>query len=233
MRQLVPIFLLMTTLTTAALAQDSAAPQPAPTKQSASGDYGYGGRAEVFVNGFGVFGNGTSGNGISQQETQSGGAAAGYRFHLNAASSLEGRYGFSRDSQKYTIGGTGGAVSSVPSYLSEISGSYIYSLPEFRYFQPFLEGGGGLLIFSPGNYGGASVTTANSIYGGTSSGLQTQTKGIFVYGGGADVPVVSRVTFRIEVRSLIYKTPDFGTVTFQTNSFSFLYEPSLGVAYHF
>ena len=135
MRQLVPMFLLVATLATTAHAQDSAPTQPAPTKQSGSGDYGYGGRAEVFVNGFGVFGNGSSGNGITQQETQSGGAAAGYRFHLNAASSLEGRYGFSRDSQKYTIGGTGCAVSSVPSYLSEISGSYIYSLPEFRYFQ--------------------------------------------------------------------------------------------------
>jgi outer membrane immunogenic protein len=242
MRQLVPIFLLMASLTTAACAQDSAAPQPAPTKQSQSGDYGYGGRAEVFVNGFGVFGNGTSGNGINQQETQSGGVSVGYRFRLNATSALEGRYGFSRDSQKYTIGGTGGTVSSVPSYLSEISGSYVYSLPKFRYLQPFLEGGGGLILFVPGNYGGGSTasnsiyggsTASNSIYGGTSSGLQTQAKGMFVYGGGVDVPVMSRVSFRIEVRSLIYKTPDFGTLTFQTNSFSYLYEPSFGVTYHF
>ena len=234
MRQLVTMFLLMTTLTTVARAQDSAAPQPAPTTQSRSGgDYGYGGRAEVFVNGFGVFGNGTSGNAISQQETQSGGVSVGYRFHLNAASALEGRYGFSHDSQKYTIGGTGGTVSSVPSYFSEISGSYVYSLPKSRYLQPFLEGGGGLLIFSPGNYGGGSIATSNSLYGGTSSGLQTQTKGMFVYGGGADVPVMSRVSFRIEVRSLIYKTPDFGTVAFQTNTFRFTYEPSLGVTYHF
>jgi hypothetical protein len=107
MRQLVPIFLLMATLTTMACAQDSAATQPPPTTQSRSGDYGYGGRAELFVNGFGLFGNGTSGNAINQQETQSGGVSVGYRFHLTAVSALEGRYGFSRDSQKYTIGGTG------------------------------------------------------------------------------------------------------------------------------
>ena len=232
MRQLVPIFLLMATLTTAAFAQDSAAPQASPTTQQRSGDYGYGGRAELFVNGFGLFGNGTSSNAINQQETQSGGVSVGYRFHLNAVSALEGRYGFSRDSQKYTIGGTGGTVSSVPAYLSEISASYVYSLPKSRYLQPFLEGGGGLVLFVPGNYGGGS-TASNSLYGGTSSGLQTQAKGMFVYGGGADVPVMSRVSFRIEVRSLIYKTPDFGTVTFQTNSFNFLYEPSLGVTYHF
>ena len=222
----------MATLTTMACAQDSAAPQPPPTTQSRSGDYGYGGRAELFVNGFGLFGNGTSGNAINQQETQSGGVSVGYRFHLNAVSALEGRYGFSRDSQKYTIGGTGGTVSSVPAYLSEISASYVYSLPKSRYLQPFLEGGGGLVLFVPGNYGGGS-TASNSLYGGTSSGLQTQAKGMFVYGGGADIPVMSRVSFRIEVRGLAYKTPDFGTVAFQTNSFSFLYEPSLGVTYHF
>jgi outer membrane immunogenic protein len=232
MRKLVPIFLLMATLTKMACAQDSAAPQPPPTTQSRSGDYGYGGRAELFVNGFGLFGNGTSGNAISQQETQSGGVSVGYRFHLNAVSALEGRYGFSRDSQKYTIGGTGGTVSSVPAYLSEISASYVYSLPKSRYLQPFLEGGGGLVLFVPGNYGAGS-TTSNSLYGGTSSGLQTQAKGVFVYGGGADIPVMSRVSFRIEVRGLAYRTPDFGTVAFQTNSFSFLYEPSLGVTYHF
>ena len=233
MRQLVPIFLLIATFTTAACAQDSAAPQPAATKQSGSGgDYGYGGRAEVFVNAFGLFGNGSSGNAISQQETQSGGFSVGYRFHLNAVSALEGRYGFSRDSQKYTIGGTGGAVSSVPSYLSEISGSYVYSLPKSRFLQPFLEGGGGVVLFVPGNYGGGS-TTSNSIYGGTSSGLPTQAKGMFLYGGGADVPVMSRVSFRIEVRGLAYRTPDFGTVAFQTKTFSFVYEPSLGVTYRF
>jgi hypothetical protein len=235
MRRLVPMFLLMATLTTTARAQDSAEPPQPSTTQSRPSYDGYGGRAEVFVNGFGLFGNGTSGNAISQQETQSGGASIGYRFHLSAGSALEGRYGFSRDSQKYTIGGTGGTggtTPSVPAYLSEISASYVYSLPKSRYLQPFLEGGGGLLIFSPGNYGG-SIATTNSLYGGTSSGLQTQAKGMFVYGGGADLPVLSRVSFRIEVRGIAHKTPDFGTVVFQTNSFSFLYEPSLGVAYRF
>src|SRR5215469_7369816 len=119
MRQLLPILLLMTALTTAVCAQDSAPLQEPGTGPSRSGYDGYAGRAEVFLTGFGLFGNGTRGNSIGQQETQSGGASVGYRFHLNAASALEGRYGFSRDSQKYTIGGTG---ASVPAYLSEISG---------------------------------------------------------------------------------------------------------------
>jgi len=232
MRQLLPIFVLMGTLTTAAFAQDSAPPPESRNTQSRPA-YGYGGRAEIFVNGFGLFGNGTSGNAINQQETQSAGASVGYRFHLNAASAVEGRYGFSRDSQKYTIGST---VSSVPAYLSEISASYVYSLPKSRYLQPFLEGGGGLVIFVPGNYGSNQLAyfgTTNSLYGGAPAGLQTQPKGMFVYGGGADVPIMSRVSFRFEVRSLAYKTPNFGAVGFQTNAFTFLYEPALGFVYRF
>jgi len=246
MRQLVPIFLLMATAT-AACAQDSAAPQQPRTTQSRPGYDGS--RAEVFVNGFGLFGNGTSGNAINQQETQSGGASVGYRFHLNASSALEGRYGFSRDSQKYTIGST---VSSVPAYVSEISGSYVYNLVKSRYLQPFVEGGGGLVIFVPGNYGGgttasgagnlsnsggssqlAYVGAANSLYGGAVSALQTQAKGMFAYGVGTDVPAFSRVNFRVEIRGLAYKTPDFGVTALQTNAFTFIYEPSLGVAYRF
>jgi opacity protein-like surface antigen len=245
MRPLVPIFLLMATAT-AACAQDSATPQQPRTTQSRSGGYD-GSRAEVFVNGFGLFGNGTTGNAINQQETQSGGVSVGYRFHLNSSSALEGRYGYSRDSQKYTIGGN---VSSVPAYLSEISASYVYSLPKFRYLQPFLEGGGGLVLFVPGSYGGGSTAAGavvpptsagnqlayigtNAVYGGAPAGLQTQAKGMFVYGGGADVPVLSKLSVRIEIRGLAYKTPDFGTVAFQTNTFSFVYEPSLGVTYRF
>ena len=51
--------------------------------------------------------------------------------------------------------------------------------------------------------------------------------------GGADVPVLSKLSVRIEIRGLAYKTPDFGIVAFQTKTFSFVYEPSLGVAYRF
>jgi hypothetical protein len=249
MRQLLPIFVLITTLTTAALAQDSVPSQEPRPAESRSGYDGYGGRAEVFVTGFGLFGNGTRGNAIDQQETESGGASIGYRFHLNAASALEGRYGFTRDSQKYAIGST---VSSVPAYLSEISGSYVYSFARSRHLQPFVEGGGGLVIFIPGNYGGSTtassagilpnsagtyqmayVGAANSLYGGAPAGLQTQAKGMFVYGVGADVPASSRVNFGIEIRGLAYKTPDFGATALQTNAFTFIYEPSLGVAYRF
>jgi hypothetical protein len=243
MKRLFPIFILSMTVSMTAFAQDSAVPQEPNRSQTG---YGYGGRAEVFVTGFGLLPHSASGNAISAQATKAAGGSAGYRFHLSTTSALEGRYGFSRNSQKYTIAG---AVSSIPVYLSEISGSYIYNFAKSRGIQPFLEGGGGLVLFSPGNYGGGAtppgaITPANPFgysvtdpavvpaYGG-SSAPSRQAKGMLVYGAGVDVPAFSRLNFRLEFRALGYKLPDFGATALHTNAFTFAYEPSVGVAYRF
>jgi hypothetical protein len=246
MKRLFPIFILIMTVSTMAFAQDSAVPQEPNRTQTG---YGYGGRAEVFVTGFGLLPHSANGNAISEQATKAGGGSAGYRFHLGASSALEGRYGFSRNSQKYTIGG---AVSSIPVYLSEISGSYVHNFAKSRGIQPFLEGGGGLVLFSPGNYGGGAtlpgaitpanpfgytvtdpaVTAAVPAYGG-SSAPSRQAKGMLVYGAGVDVPAFSRLNFRLEFRALGYKVPDFGATALHTDAFTFAYEPSVGVAYRF
>lgn len=224
-----------------------------PASSRTYGAEGYGHRAEVFVTGFGLFGNHPSGNAITQQMTDAAGVAAGYRFHLNSWSALEGRYGFSRDSQKYTIGGT---VSSIPSYFSEISGSYVYSFSHSQRFRPFLESGGGVVLFSPGNYstptnsvngssgaGGIPAgyvlptfhaeDVAAPVYTGASTGVGRQARGMFLYGAGADIPAFSHLYFRTEFRGLGYKAPDFGLSALHTNAFSFAYEPTVGVAYRF
>lgn len=224
-----------------------------PTSPRKYGAEGYGHRAEVFVTGFGLFGNHPSGNAISEQITDAAGAAAGYRFHLNSWSALEGRYGFSRDSQKYTIGGI---VSSIPSYFSEVSGSYVYSFSHSQRIRPFLEGGGGVVVFSPANYNTPASSTNGSstiggtpagyalptfhaedvtatVYTGSSAGVGRQVRGMFLYGAGADIPAFSHFYFRTEFRGLGYKAPDFGLSALHTNAFSFSYEPSVGLAYRF
>ena len=241
MKRLLAISILTMSVSMIAFAQDPAVSQESGKPESG---YGHDGAAEVFVTGFGLLPHQTTGNAISQQATKAGGGSAGYRFRLSASSALEGRYGFSRNSQKYTIAG---AVSSIPVYLSEISGSYIYSFRGARNIQPFLEGGGGLVLFSPGNYGGATTTATNPFgyavtgttvtanvpsYGG-SAGLPRQAKGMLAYGAGFDVPASSHLYFRLEFRALGYKVPDFGATALQTGSFTFAYEPSVGVAYRF
>jgi hypothetical protein len=238
MKRLLHVFILIMSVSMLAFAQDPAVSQESGKPKTG---YGHDGGAEVFVTGFGLLSHQTTGNAISQEATKAGGGSAGYRFRLSASSALEGRYGFSRNSQKYTIAG---AVSSIPVYLSEISGSYVYKFGKSRNMQPFLEGGGGLVLFSPGNYGGGASTATNPFgygvsdpttvpsYGG-SSGLPRQAKGMLVYGAGFDVPASSHLYFRLEFRGLGYKVPDFGATALQTGSFTFAYEPSVGVAYRF
>ena len=186
----------------APVAQPTNSPAISASAHKAYGSEGYGGRAEVFVTGFGLFGSHANGNAITEQQTDAGGVAVGYRFHLNSSSALEGRYGFSRNSDKYTIGG---AVSSIPSYFSEISGSYVYTFSRFQHIRPFLEAGGGAVIFIPGNYSTpTNATTVGTsgytfptlhpdavvgpVYTGSSVGVGTQARGMFLYGAGLDVP---------------------------------------------
>ena len=243
MKRLFSICLLMIVLPVIVSAQDSQNP---PSVDPSYGGGDYGNRAEVFVTAFGLFTHQANGNGIGQQGTNAGGGSAGYRFYLNRSSALEGRYGFSRNSQKYT---SDGAVSSIPVYLSEISGSYVYNFLKIRRIHVFAEGGGGLVLFSPTNYGGGTNgyngTIANDGTNpydgtngpigsnGTSSSLGRQTRGMFLYGVGADIPASSHVFVRAEFRSLGYKAPDFELAPLHTDAFSFVYEPSVGVAFRF
>src|SRR4030095_10714248 len=163
MKRLFFIFSIIVTTSISALAQNSMVPKmPAPPRSA----YGDGGGAEVFVTAFALLPTEATGNGISEQATKAGGGSAGYRFHLNPSSALEGRYGFSRNSQKYT---TGDSVYSIPVYQSEISGSYVYTFGKTHRVQPFLVGGGGILLFSPTNYGGTADSSVNAAapgYGG-------------------------------------------------------------------
>lgn len=282
-------FVLMTALSTSAAAQDSTmasqsegTPSPtmaqqgdAPMAQPANtgstpasgsapasahkgyGSEGYGGRAEIFLSGLALFGSQANGNAITEQQTDAAGLAVGYRFHLNSSSALEGRYGFSRNSDKYNIGG---AISSIPSYFSEISGSYVYTFSKSQHIRPFLEAGGGAVIFIPGNYNtpsssavagtstgtsnglltGYAISTLNAddvvsspVYTGSSAGVGTQVRGMFLYGGGLEIPVSSHFYFRTEFRGLGYEAPDFKLGPLQTGALSFSYEPAFVFAYRF
>ena len=60
-------------------------------------------RSEMSLQGTGVFTKSTSGNGTSYSTTESAGALGTYRYHLNHWISFEGAYGYSPDTQKYSL----------------------------------------------------------------------------------------------------------------------------------
>jgi opacity protein-like surface antigen len=64
-------------------------------------------------------------------------------------------------------------------------------------------------------------------------GAGTQAKGAFLYGVGTDYALSRHFSLRAEYRGFVYKDPDFGVRSLNTNSWTHTAQPSAGVVYHF
>jgi len=178
-------------------------------------------RSEISVQGSGLFTRSTTGNGTSYGATESGGILGTYRYHLNRWISVEGAYGYSSNTQKYTL--SSGAFR-IQSGIHDFTGSLIINLPSHRHSRvnPYLLAGGGALRFAPTN---------NQF--NTLSGAQAQTRGAFVYGAGINYAIYKGLSFRAEYRGLVYSTPDFGFGALATNAVTHTAVPSVGLSFRF
>ena len=177
-------------------------------------------RSEVSVQATGFFTKDSDGQGISQKTTQSGGVLAGYRYRINRWFSAEGDYGYNRNTQQYFT--TSGA-SRIQANVHSVTGDLVVNLPfRFHRLLPYVLGGGGALIFKPTNNLGGFVL-----------GADTHAKGAFVYGGGADYVITRRVSLRAEYRGFVYKAPDFGLSSLNTDKWTHTALPSAGLVVRF
>ena len=155
------------------------------------------------------------------------GALASYRFMLTPTSAVEGNYGITYRNVFRFVGPHFPAGINVPARVQEISGAYVHSFV-FKNFNPFVEGGPAGLIFLP------IVNT----------GLQTldtkqQTEVGAMYGAGFAYEVSPSFDVRVEYRGLVTKVPNFGQSNstsgydFSTNRWFNMFDPTIGVAYHF
>src|SRR5271165_2432490 len=106
-------------------------------------------RNEVTVQGAGLFNKKTTGNGITNEPTNSGGMMAGYRFNLKNWLAVEGDYDYFRDGQKFL---TSSSTTSIPMNVHAATGTAIVKLPSFKtpfnipgvkIVAPFVLAGGG------------------------------------------------------------------------------------------
>ncbi len=171
-------------------------------------------RHEVTVQGSGIFGKTTTGSGVQNKPTNTGGFMAGYRFNINKWLSAEGDYDFSSNSQKYV---TSSGNFATQTYVHAVTGAAVIKLPSFHNLKPFALAGGGALVFDPRN----------------TSAIERQTRGTFVYGGGADVRIVKHIAVRGQYRGFVYKTPDFGFAQLKRDKFTHTAVPSAGVVFTF
>jgi opacity protein-like surface antigen len=178
-------------------------------------------RSEISLQGTGFFTKDTSGQGIAERSTNTGGFLVGYRYSLTRWLAAEAVYGYDRNSQHY-FGSSG--LARVQANVHEATGGFVVRIPTSARFRlkPYVLAEGGALVFDPTN---------NAF--GTVAGAQRQATGVFAYGGGADFPLMRRVTLRAEYRGLVYSAPDFGLSTLNTNTITHTVQPSAGIVFHF
>jgi opacity protein-like surface antigen len=177
-------------------------------------------RSEISLQGTGFFTRDTSGQGISRTTSETGGFTVGYRYHINRWISAEANYGFDRNTQKY-FGGFG--ESRVQANTHAVTGDLVVNLPlPIRRVSTYALAGGGGLIFDP---------TGN--IGGFVPGADTQTRGTFLYGVGADYSLSRHFSLRAEYRGFVYQNPDFGLRALNTDSWTHTAQPSAGIVFHF
>lgn len=178
-------------------------------------------RSEISLQGGGLFTRGTTGNGTSYNTTESGGVLGTYRYHLSRWISVEGAYGYSVNTQKYSL--SSGAFR-IQSGIHDFTGSLVLNLPSHRHsrINPYLLAGGGALRFAPTN------DQFNTL-----SGAQGQTRGAFVYGAGINCGIYRGLSLRAEYRGLVYSTPDFGFGALATNAVTHTAVPTVGLSFRF
>jgi outer membrane immunogenic protein len=176
-------------------------------------------RSEVSVQGTGSFTKDSIHNNTLQRGTESGGVLAGYRYHFNHWLLAEIVYGYSRNSQQFF---TPAGLSRVQANVHQATGGFVVKLPSKAGLRvsPYLLAQGGALVFDP--TGNNAVTS-----------VRRQAVGTFVYGGGADFPVVKHLSLRAEYRGLVYNTPDFGLRNLNTDRITHTAQPSAGLVWWF
>jgi opacity protein-like surface antigen len=144
---------------------------------------------------------------------------------LTPSSALEANYGITyQNTLRYVISNTNNVP--ILTRTQEISAAYVRSFT-FKRFNPFLEGGPGAVIFLPIRNSGTKTIDAK------------QQTGIgAMYGAGIAYEISPSFDIRAEFRGFITKVPTFGetsssTFNLTTNKWWNMYEPAVGVAYHF
>jgi len=179
------------------------------------------GKADVAVSGMAVLTKDSSGNGIDQAVTDSGGILASFRYQIRRNGALELNYGRTRNSQIYT-NSSAFTFQEQQANVHELTAAYVYQLNRKQKLSPFVLGGGGLLFVRP-----ITKSTHSLI------DPQNDTEGTILLGVGANYRLTNALGVRVQFRALMYKDPDFGVNAASTGAWALTGEPSIGLTLRF
>jgi len=162
----------------------------------------------------------TSTTDVSAGAKRAIGGLASYRFMLTPRGALEANYGFEQNNILYK-GPTFLNGYKVNVRNQEITAAYVYNFT-FRKFNPFVEGGGGALLWQ--SLRNEATTTLD---------VKNQTTIVGLYGAGVAYELSPSFDIRLEYRGILSKVPNFGDTLLNTNKYYNIYNPVIGVAYHF
>jgi opacity protein-like surface antigen len=175
---------------------------------------------EVSVQGTGFFTKDSDNNGITQHTTDSGGLLVSYRNRFSRLFGADLSYGYTRNTQQNL---TSAGALNVQSNVHQATAALVAHAPGRVFgFRPFALAGAGALTFSPTNN-----------LGGIVPGADRNAKAAFVYGGGGDFDINDRFALRLEYRGLVYKRPDFGLVSLNSDATAHTAQPSAGFVIRF
>jgi opacity protein-like surface antigen len=156
---------------------------------------------------------------VEVNSTPAYGALVSYRFMLTPSTALEANYGITyQNSIGYYVNPN---HYKILTRTQEISGAFVKSFV-FKNLNPFAEAGPVGLIFLPIVNSGTTTLDAKQ---------QTEVGGLA--GAGVAYEISPSFDIRAEYRGIVTRVPTFGETLFVTNKWYNIYDPVLGVAYHF
>ncbi len=178
-------------------------------------------RQDISISGTAIIAPYASGNAVQLHSTTGfAGALVGYRYLLTPHGGLELNYQYNQNVQHFLI--PSGSYH-IHDRFQEFSGAYVYSF-NFKNFNPFIEGGAAGVMFSP-------IDDAKT----DTFGISRNTNVGAMYGAGIAYEISPSFDIRAEYRGIVIKTPTFNYQNndFRTNVWYNIYDPVIGIAYHF
>jgi len=193
-------------------------------------------RFDVSLNGGAALTKQSQVNGTTLTPTNSLNILVTGRYRFSARSSVEVNYAHTSNSQIYFASPL---TYRINNSIGEYSGAYAFSFMQSARIEPFVLAGAAALIFYP-SY---DTNTINGVL--TTIPASQQTRPAFLYGGGLDYRIFSRLPFirrssvsdhlalRLQYRGLLYKAPDFKVQNLFTGDRGHMAEPMIGVVVKF
>lgn len=157
-------------------------------------------------------------NNVTFKATLGAGLLLSYRYQLTPNGALEANYSYSRYTDKFK---TSFANARVLTSVQEATFGYVRTIP-FKKFNPFIEGGGGILFYSP--LGGIKTTSYDT---------QQVESLIPFFGGGVAYELSPSWDLRMAYRGYVAHPETFALKQFDTGRTYIVSQPSIGFAYHF